>query len=524
MEKYKVKLDSKKIDNINSLMNKGKFTIALREIKKYMEDYPNDDLGLLIYAECLLRMMNLGLGYHLNGREIEDICLKIVDKESKFRGAAWCLLGRLREIEKDYKSAETCFRSAVFFGDGEARSFLATSLLRNHKGREALDVIDSIIIDGVYSETIFLNKAIALHGIGRDQEALSIMNDIDTGNFNDVQKKRYIRTMARIYLALGKALEAKEIILDSIKDIHGYHEEHVILVRCYIKENSLEEAYRLCNKLITSFSGEHKEYATCYLGKIYELMGYGEKAREVYSTLLLNFSRPNNKIRNKVCFNFGHLELCDRNYERAMEYFEKIEGANERDISNKKLYLTITHIRLGNMEKATEIFDSIGDGRCLGNYFLLYQKVKSVILYSKKCYIPINSYFDQQLVCYRKSLLLKHCAKLHKKLNKSSSFKEDINLSLLTDEVELLIQSSPVIESNVIDKYLIYYKDIGYSDGVPTDYMEAVVIGGTNKILTMYPVKHLSEEELQKETSEIYQKKKTSSQIDKFNTRYGLKR
>ncbi len=46
------------------------------------------------------------------------------------------------------------------------------------------------------------------------------------------------------------------------------------------------------------------------------------------------------------------------------------------------------------------------------------------------------------------------------------------------------------------------------------------MLPGTNHVLSMYPVKHISEEKVQKQTSQVFQKQKNSSQIDKFNARY----
>lgn len=523
--KYTVNHDSKRIDSINVFLNKGKFTIALREVKKYMEDYPNDDLGSLVYAECLLRMTSQNLGSSLNGQEIEDICLKLINKESKFQGASWCLLGRLREMEMDYEEAERCFRNAVSLGDERAKSFFVSSLLRNRKSQEALEVMASIGVEDNYPEIILLKNAIALHSLGKDKEALQVMSDIDSSQFNEKQKQRYFRTKARIYLAMDRIAEAKEILLESIKSLPNYQEEHVILVRCYIREKNLEEAYLLCNKLVKSFSGEYRDYAVCYLGKIYELMGYIEKSREVYSVISLKDSRLSNKTKNILYFNLGQLEICDRNYEKAIEYFEKVDSVNERDISNKKLFLVISYIRLGNIEKAKEIFESIDDSSCMSNNTILYQKVKNVLLYSQKLPFEINSYFDLQLSDYQRKRLLYHCAKSHRKSEQQSVFKEDINLNHLVDEVGEFIKSSPVIESNVNDKYLIYYKDIGYCDGVSTDYMEVVVLGGTNKILTMYPVTHVTLEEVLENTSyESKSKQKSKSRIERFYAKYGQKR
>lgn len=524
MKKYTVNYDSKRIKSINAFLSKGKFTIALREIKNYMEDYPNDDLGVLTYADCLLKMVDQKIAVSSNYQEIEDMCLTLINKESKFKGSAYDLLGRLKVKEKDTESAEIYFKNAVALGTDRSKTFLVSVLIENRKSQEALNLIETIKTTDNFPEMTLLKKAIALHNLEREKEAFNTINEIDTSKFNDDQKQRYIRIKAKIYLGMDKVFEAEKMILEGISGMSGYHEEHLILLRCYIKRKAFDKAYRLCKELIENCNEEYKEYAGCYLGKIYELIGYMERARNVYFTMFQNVANLSDKTRNVLYFNLGHLELCDRNYESAKEYFEKVDSVDERDQSKQKFYLSITYMRLKDMENAIEIYDSIKNGKYLERHIPLYQKARNIMLYSRKSPVEVNSYFDRQLVHYQRSLLLQHNTRYHKKMNELSTFKEDINPNHLVDEVEISLQSSPIIESNVTDKYLVYYPNVGYSAGVPTDYMEVITIGGTNKILTMYPVTHFSEEKLQINPSDKPKaRQKTSSRIDKFYAKYRLK-
>ncbi len=223
MKEYVPNLDIKKIQSIYQLLNDRKYRIALREIKSYMQRFPQDDLGLLTYADCLSQMTIHKMGATSNYQEIEDICLQVIDKESKFKGSAYEMLGNLKVVQKEMTEAEIYYKKAMELGNDRVINSLISILLTNQKNQEALETINRIEPSSDDVE-LLLHKSALLYHLDQYKEGLEVVTQIDVSLLTKpVLLYYYTRTKARLYMALDKNKEAEEVLEDYRKQSSIYN-------------------------------------------------------------------------------------------------------------------------------------------------------------------------------------------------------------------------------------------------------------------------------------------------------------
>lgn len=521
MKKYTVNYDPKKIQNIYQLLNDGKLAIALREIRNYMENYPTDDLGLLTYADCLLKMIDKKVGATSNYQEIEETCLQVINKESKFKGSAYELLGRLRVKQKNRTEAEAFYKKALALGNSRVKNSLIAVLLTNQKNQEALAMIDSID-DYDYDHDLLLLKASALYHLDRYGEGLNVVNQIDPATLSKgVSIYYYTRIKAKLFMALDRNEEAQQLLEAYVKQSSIYNKNYCLLVDCYLKQKRVKEAYILGMDVMENAEDSIKLYASSSIGDIYRELVDFRKAKQAY----LKAINPNNNEgkRYNAYVSLGELSLVEEDYEQARKYFQKLDSANRRSKIKKTTLLALVELKQNHVSKAYKMLSKIDDRNIPSDLQNLYHQTKKIAMKGMEKEIVKEDYFSKQLANYSKHATIKHVEKYHRKANEIAFFDQSIPLYSAINLVPKLLESGIRVENRAVEKYLVPYQNVGYCNGKLTDYMEVVMLPETTHVLTMYPVNHLSEEELQKEVKQAFQKKKMPSRIAKFNARYGQK-
>lgn len=522
MKKYTANHDSKKIQNIYQLLNDGKLAIAFREIKNYMENYPTDDLGLLTYADCLLKMIDKKIGATSNYQEIEEMCLQVINKESKFKGSAYEILGKSKLKQHDTKSAEIYLKNALALGNNRVINSLLSVLLTNQKHQETLDMINSID-DSYYDNDTLLLKASALYHLDQYEEGLNVINQIDLSNLPKETSTYYyyIGRKAKLYMAMDRDEEAQQLLETYIKQSSIYNKNHCLLVDSYLKRRKVKEAYLLCKDIMEHAGDSVKLYTRVSLGNVYREMGNFNKAKEEY---LKAIDPCNSKGRILASYiSLGELSLIEGDYEQARRYFQKIDITNIKYKVRRTIYLAIVELKSQNISKAYKMLSKINTHDIPSDLQILYHHTKNVVMHEMGKQVEEEDYFTRQLAHYSKKSAIKHIEKYHKKNSSIAFFERGIPTYSLLNLAPTLLESGIRVENRAVEKYLVPYQNVGYCNGKLTDYMEVVMLPETTHVLTMYPVNHLSEEELQKEVKQAFQKKKMPSRIAKFNARYGQK-
>ncbi len=513
MKKHKINYDFKKIQSIYYLLNKGKLTIALQEIRNYIKIYPTDDLGLLTYADCILKMIDKKIAATSNYQEIEEICLQVINKESKFKGSAYELLGRLRVKQKNRIEAEAFYKKALALGNLRVKNSLIRVLLTNQKNQEVLDLIDSI--DG--NDNLLL-KASALYHLNRYEEGLNVINQMESSILSkEVSIYYYIRIKAKLFMALDRNEEAQQMLEAYVKQSSIYNKNYCLLVDCYLKQGRVKEAYLLGMDIMENAEDNIELYASSSLGDIYRELGDFRKAKKAY----LKAIEPNNseeKIYNAYV-SLGELSLIEEDYEQSRRYFQKLDN-----ISRKTIFLALVELKLNHVSKAYKMLSKIDDRSIPIDVQNLYHQTKMIATKKMGKEVVGEDYFSKQLSYYSKRSAVKHIEQCHRKANQIAFFDQGIPIySALNFVPKLLVESGIRIENRAVEKYLVPYKNIGYCNGKLVNYVKVVLLPDTKEILTMYPVDYMTEEELQKRNTPAFQKKKEKSQINKFNAKYGQK-
>ena len=424
MKEYIPNIDVKKIQNIYQLLNDGKYRIALREIKSYMQRFPQDDLGLLTYADCLSQMTIHKMGATSNYQEIEDICLQVIDKESKFKGSAYEMLGNLKVVQKEMTEAEIYYKKAMELGNDRVINSLISILLTNQKNQEALETINRIEPSSDDVE-LLLHKSALLYHLDQYKEGLEVVTQIDVSLLTKpVLLYYYTRTKARLYMALDKNKEAEEVLEDYRKQSSIYNKNYCLLVDCYLRRKKVKEAYFLCQDIMENANNKVKLYTRFSLGNIYRELGNFDKAKEEY----LKATNPNNnqgKIFNSYIA-LGELALIEKDYQQARNYFQKLDGSNPKVKVRKAVFLAITDLKTQNVSKAYQKLSKIDVHKIPVDLRSLYQHTKAIVMQKMGKEVEGEDYFSRQLTQYSKRAAMRHIQKYHT---------NDTNLSFLDKSI-----------------------------------------------------------------------------------------
>lgn len=510
------KYDSKVTRKIYDLLNQGKISMALKWTQDYIKEYPTDGVGLLLYAKCMIG---------LDEEEAKITCFKLIEDEIKsdlrVKGEALFLLGNMEKNSGNSLEAKEYYRRSAALGFLMAKHELIKDLILNSDYEKALDMINNMnTLD--YDIHTYLLKASALYHLERFDEGLDIMNQIDTTSLTKgILIYYYTEIKANFYIATGRNEEAEQVLEAYIKKSSRYNKNYCLLVDCYLKRKKVKEAYLLCKDIMENADDSIKLYTRFSLGNAYRELGNFDKAKEEY---LKATDSSNSKSRISASYiSLGELSLIEGDYEQARRYFQKLDSTDRKCKVRKTIFLAIVELKLHNISKAYKMLSKIDVHSIPMDLHNLYHQTKTIAMHEMGKQVDGEDYFTQQLVHYSKSSAIKHVNNYHKKGNSCTFFEKSIPAYSLLNLAPTLLESGVMIENRAIEKYLVPYQNVGYCNGKLTNYMEVVMLSGTDHVLTMYPVNYLSEEELQKEEKQAFQKKKIPSQIAKFNERYGQK-
>lgn len=524
------KYDSRITRKVYDLLNQGKRSLALKYTQDYIKEYPTDSVGLILYAKCMIG---------LDDEEAKSTCFRIIEgeikAESKAKGEALFLLGNIERDHGNYLDAEKYYQQSADLGFLMAKHEVIKELITDYDYKSALDMIDSIDTSE-YNVQTYLLKAFVLYHLKRYDEGLDVINQIDVSS---VTKEKFLYNYtgikATLCMVLDRNQEAEQILETYVKQSSPYNRNHSLLVDSllvdyyldsllvdyYLNRKKIKEAYLLCRDIMENAGENIKLYTRSSLGDIYRELGNFDKAKEEY----LKATDPSNSKErvSSAYISLGELSLLEEDYEQARKYFKKIDSSNIKFKTRRTIYLAIVELKLQNVNKAYKMLNKIDIRNIPPDLQNLYHQAEVTVMCEMEKRVDEDDYFTQQLLHYSKSSAIRHMDKHYKKCNRIAFFDRSIRSYSLFRLVSTLSENGTRIENSTVEKYLVPYKNVGYCNGETTHYMEVVMLPGTNHVLSMYPVKHISEEELQKQTSEVFQKQKTSSQIDKFNARYGKK-
>lgn len=268
----------------------------------------------------------------------------------------------------------------------------------------------------------------------------------------------------------------------------------------------------------------------------------------------------------EITVTLGRAKQLQGEYKEALKYYyDAIQEIGVANITKQAAYYyaTIIEMSFGNIEKAKqnlteclsidmEPYDSIVETLC-GIYYRQgnYAEVDRIIAkYKGKVEAPklIGSldfmevllkkqrkeplpqrsecvYREKQVIKYSKAAAIAHIKERHiDHAESTGNFAADIDIEELYEDALLQLDDSTKVASDMMDKYVIPYPNVGYTaNGEIINELGIITLPGTLEIITMYPecdkatirkkdVKHFQEQETQKRSE--------SGRVAKFNKRF----
>ncbi|MBP3766042.1 MAG: hypothetical protein J6G98_02545 [Bacilli bacterium] len=322
-------------------------------------------------------------------------------------------------------------------------------------------------------------------------------------------------------------------------------ENRTSLLRRQAKYNEIRVLLRNFEDKYTTF---YKKTTVNYLFNAYYSIGYFNDAIRVYENSKKNLSedfkmyidakidlinnnyneaeskfnkliRKNSEYKPNSYFYLAELANIAKNYELEEFYYNCICDFNDfrDDAYLKKLTL---YIRQNKKNKALKVLNKISK-----SYIRVHQPIFSQInaLLGLKLFEYENDYYTvKQIKNYDYNLTVDHIKRHTNESDYYSSkinFNDDIRIEELIPDVCLRINQDTLKYCDLFEHYIIQYNSCGSFDDIEANYIEAIIIPNTKKIITMYPVvsdNMFSAKRMDKEPKKI----KRKSQIDKFNERY----
>lgn len=364
-----------------------------------------------------------------------------------------------------------------------------------------------------------------------DKKALNYLKQI-----KNKQKNIYVTTMKLILLAkIERDYDvAKKYYLEVIK-IKGSNYNRALLDFCAleIENKHIAKAKELIFNLEESnLKSSEKEKLNILKVKLKEANGQYNEAEIDLENMLLN----NCCKRKRVFFELGLVNVYNRNYDKAINYFDKLIKKNEENSEYvyysailEKIYILIKYDKLDDIINLYNEF--LKDAKC-------YNNKSEIELISDYINIKLGNldkiinknYRVNQLISfnYNKAIehIKNHCQSDDNK-KYHSVFNENIKIEPLYKLIQTLLNKETFIRNNVHDAYVIYYPNIGFCNDEKLDYLKVITNPNSKDIITMYPIQtrfihsnclETIEEEIVPTQRE--NKVKRLTQIEKFNQKY----
>lgn len=506
--KYVRKIDNRKyydtemLNRINKFIYARDYSNAHKEIKTYMEIYPNDPVGIATYARLLCFSGEIDEALNvINGVINNDF------RNGMIANQVYAIYGEiLSDCHRDKEMIEA-FRKGIAATPG-IKNICFTRLLHyylyNSMHEEALELANSI----PENDEIRIAKAQTYYEMKEYELARKYIYGTRPECCNDkFYVNRYHYVLGGIYnhdgLYQSAIAELKKCDLDLKVCLPLICEE---LIFAYNKLHLDKEAFEVAKIYAKNNNGGYN-----YTANYYIKVGDFENARKEIAKMEESFK----KEFRKICLEYS-LGNIDKALEMLTPLLSQCNGGIEGFI---KFYL-LCSFRTESKEdfeyKYRFLKDDLPDSN-LANILDSY-------VAQGKDHNPLN-YSSSQMYEFDKDLALSHIDRHHGTKTRCYSFFQSDDIGKIYEFIQEQIKNLKPIYNDAFDKYYIHATDIKKSSLFSGDLEDIVVITLPNStdIVTMYPNNVNYEEYMYSAQHEETKGKKRvkESQIDKFNRRFG---
>lgn len=219
-------------------------------------------------------------------------------------------------------------------------------------------------------------------------------------------------------------------------------------------------------------------------------------------------------------FLFRRIKKLEKEYGESLDWFRQYIDSTTSPKAKSIGYLkmALIHIKQQDWESAKYCLKKINSKYIIKTDREDYKRVINHIKYKSGRSVNKSIYSNSQLIDYNLDDLIQHIDKEHISVNgEISVFNNQISLNELVLEIPHILEKAIMVDNQYYETYRAHYDSIGFVDGIPTNTLQLIVFSGTQKVLTMYPIKDVA---LVHENPN-HKKQKIKSQVAKFYQRYG---
>lgn len=533
------------IMSIRQLQNKGKFNLALTEINKYLELYPEDSYGIYQKACILLDLQYLN--------EAESLYKEIIDKDLKNKYSSLYKLGIIEEHRKNYDLAEQYFRTNIEMSPYP--EIFSRVTLAGMKFQERDYDVALLLLDGFYDKTedpqlvddiywkfreysednddinyIYLERAIVLIEIGDSKQARQELQNVICNGLKEEFFRKYHFLMGRIEQMDANYEKSMEHLIKAKRGSKNklYWNVLIQMARGNTKLGNPETSLDICAEVMRNLDAikkQEKDFLEIKLdtmrvmGEAYQKLGDYDTAQDIYLKINSDTLKEMGKPNPIAFYSIGKMEFNRGNYQEALDNFEKADFSDHlRKKENQEFYKALSYLRLKKYEESYQIISMINTKNLRPrlkhewNCARIYLKLKT----DRPIGQVEDRYVHNQIVNYDIERTIEHAKRPHNKGNQFSYFSEDVDVEKLICNLPNILKDNQANLNRKVffEIYEIKYPNVGYdSDGNKIDLLQVVTLPDCDNIITVFPKDQAYHETLEVDMKENIGKVKSHKEL-----------
>ncbi len=478
------------IKNIKNLMRDRKQKEARDRILKYVEENPDDYYGLFRAGRILIDFSCYD--------QAKELLLKVAESDCDNRFSAIATLGVIEEKLNNTEKAVEYYQKAIFESENIeifAIESFCNILIRQSKYDEALKLISLIEKSYPDNYNLLLSR---IYTAKKDYEkANECLDKIFESELNTTTFNRMVYLQKVIVNKCLSNYDKALYYVNKLKNKKDYFYKKSLPEEAsiYYGMGNYKMAYDVCLKCDPNNSKVNFIMANANID-----LGNISKAKDNY---LVAINANNDVIRVKSFNSLGDIYCENRDYDKALEYYNLAVESNYVFSRNTYFKMIGVYLRKGEYDKAYQLLQRIKDGYAGLSNESLY-KVLETFLCNKLGYPIVNddlSYKEMMVLNHDDSKVISHIRNFQSK-TRPKFFNLDLENLYFSIKEELDIDKR--VEIKPLDTYDFHLENIGYLDEKIADKLRVITIPNSDCILDMFPTFELTlKDKINKENGKL---------------------
>ena len=509
----------KSLDSIKELMKKAPAR-AYSELLRHMETYPYD-----MYAWHYYGKLNKEFG---NIDEAIKAFTKVAESNSWNRYAGVVGLGDIARHQGKREEAKKYYYQAINENENEVEHtycVLARTEAIDENYAAAIKVLDRC---KVQSNNILIEKLRVYISSGNIEEAETLISQIIPQT--NEEKRAVTYQKALLAIQMGNQEEAGKLLTLAksypAKKDYEYYKILNTEALLAIELNDPQTAVINCEEAVNAGMSHHGEI-TVTLGRAKQLQGEYKEALKYYYDAIQEIGVAN--VTKQAAYYYATIiEMSFGNIEKAKQNLTECLNMDIEPYDSIVETLCGIYYRQGNYAEVDRIIakykGKVEAPKLIGSLDFMEVLLKK----QRNEPLPQRSecvYREKQVIKYSKAAAIAHIKERHvDHVESNGNFAADIDIEQLYEDALLQLDDSTKVASDMMDKYVIPYPNVGYTaNGEIINELGIITLPGTLEIITMYPecdkaiirkkdVKRFQEQEAQNRSE--------NSRVAKFNKRF----